>query len=245
MSREPGATHWQAAPIAWSAPLTPTQTRYALKPGEYAYKLPVAMPITRLRIELPAGNVLLPLEVLRPSPDRRSWQSLQRAVVYRINNDGREWSQNEISLSGGMVDEFVIHIDPRSNTLTQGLRLVYGLEPAQLIFLASGQAPFTLAVGNSLAGDVALPASTLIPGFGSGTVPEIGTASIQENVEIIPFASSQSAGVAAAMPTSSSQDWKKFALWGVLIAGVLGMVLMAWQLIKQMQSQNNRPDQQD
>ncbi|WP_018609174.1 DUF3999 domain-containing protein [Uliginosibacterium gangwonense] len=241
---EQSATRWQAAPIAWSAPVVPSHTARELKPGEYAYKLPVAMPINRLRIELPAGNVLLPMEVLQPSQDRRRWQSLQRGVVYRINNSGRDWSQNEITLSGGMIDEFVIRIDPRSNTLTQGPKLAYGLEPAQLIFLASGQAPFTLAVGNRQAGDVALPATTLIPGFGSGKTPDIGAASIQGTI-VIASAPQQSVSAPAQPLADKPENWKKMALWGVLIAGVLGMAIMAWQLIRQMPAQGKGPNQQD
>jgi len=243
---EQSATRWQAAPIAWSAPMAPNSNERELKPGEYAYKLPVAMPISRLRIELPAGNVLLPLEVLQPSQDRRRWQSLQRGVVYRINNNGRDWSQNEITLSGNMIDEIVIRIDPRSNTLTQGPSLAYGLEPAQLIFLASGQAPFTLAVGNRQAGDVALPATTLIPGFGSGQTPDIGTATIQGAIKAAPVAASVSAPAPTVTPEPvAPQNWKKIALWGVLIAGVLGMAIMAWQLIRQMPAQDQDPNQQD
>lgn len=242
---EQSATRWQAAPITWSAPLAPTPSARELKPGEYAYKLPVAMPISRLRIELPAGNVLLPFEILQPSQDRRRWQSLQRGVVYRINNNGRDWSQNEITLSGNMIDEFVIRIDPRSNTLTQGPNLAYGLEPAQLIFLTSGQPPFTLAVGNRQAGDVALPPTTLIPGFGSGQTPDIGTATIQGSIKAAPVAASVSAPAAAVPQPEAPQNWKKIALWGVLIAGVLGMAIMAWQLIRQMPTQEKDPNQQD
>ncbi|MBK9220096.1 MAG: DUF3999 domain-containing protein [Uliginosibacterium sp.] len=237
---EQTATHWAAAPISWSVPVPPSPDSRDLKPGEYAYKLPLALPLRQLRLQLPPGNVLLPLEVLVPAPDRRRWRPLARSVVYRITSNGREWSQNEIPLPGGMLDEFVVRIDPRSNTLPHGPLLAYGLEPAQLIFLSSGEPPYQVAVGNRQAQDAALPAMTLIPGFGSQQVPEIGLATLKTGVQLgaDPTATAPAASGIQPLPTEP-RNWKKIILWSVLIAGVLGMALMAWQLLRQMNKPAN------
>ena len=224
------SSHYQNAPLAWSSSIAGTSDS-DLKPGEYRFRLAQPLPLARLRVDLPPGNQLLPLEVLTPGRDRRHWHTLTNSVAYRINSKGHEWSNTEIILSGYPLQEFVLRIDPRLNPLTQNPQLAYALQPAQIIFLASGTAPYTLAVGHKEAKAVALPATTLIPGFGKPSSPDISDASIAINTM-------QVVSTGSAQAVTSTQDmqynWKKIALWSVLILGVIGMAGMAWQLVRQM-----------
>ena len=99
-------------------------------------------------------------------------------------------------------------------------------------------------MGNRQAQDAALPAMTLIPGFGSQQVPEIGLATLKTGVQLgaDPTATAPAASGIQPLPTEP-RNWKKIILWSVLIAGVLGMALMAWQLLRQMNAGDKTPDQ--
>lgn len=235
---EQSSSRYLAAPLAWSAPIAASQGGSDLKPGEYRFRLAHPLPLTKLRITLPPGNQLLPVEILSPGRERRYWNSLASTVVYRITNKGREWSNSEIPLPGYALQEFVLRVDPRLNPLAEGPQLSFAVQPAQLVFLASGAGPYALAVGNKEAKDAALPAATLVPGFGKPDSPEIVSASVLEDAAKsgAQSASSGSSPATAQAASGDERDWKKIALWGVLVLGVLGMVAMAWQLLRQMNS---------
>ena len=104
-------------------------------------------------------------------------------------------------------------------------------EPAQLVFLASGPGPFTLAAG--LAGSAAaagafLPMASLVPGYQP----------LQENTLPVALADvsradvngGKSAGgpMVAATAASDGVPTRSLVLWGVLLAGAAALALMAW-----------------
>jgi hypothetical protein len=230
---EQSRSRYRAAPLVWSTPMAANATGSDLKPGEYRFHLARPLPLARLRIQLAPGNQLLPVEVLAPGRERHHWGSLVQTVVYRIQNNGREWSNDEILLPGYPLQEFVLRIDPRLSPPAQGLQLAFALRPEQIVFLAVGKAPYTLAVGNKDATDAALDPATLVPGFGNPDSPEIADATLDETVL------QRASGATASLPAKSQepeQDWKKMALWSVLVLGVLGMAAMAWQLAKQLKA---------
>lgn len=225
---EQSSSQWKAPPLAWSAPVSPLRSPLNLQPGEFHYQLEQALPVSRIRIALPQGNVLLPLEILQPVRERRDWQGVARSVIYRINSNNREWMQDEIVLGGQWLKEFIVRFDPRSSRNISQPALQIGIAPEQIVFLAEGVAPYQLAVGNSKMANAALPLATLVPGLGSANAPQIAEAKLASGTA---SAKPASGPASAVLPQA---DWKKIALWGVLLAGVLFMAGMAWQLLRQM-----------
>lgn len=225
---------WRSPPTEWFEPLAPGKGTLTLQAGEFHYRLPKKLPVTRIRLLLPPGNVLLPLEMLQPDRERRHWHPLTRAVAYRINDDGREWLHDEIALPGWPLGEFILRFDTRSHQ-TDAPQVQVGIEPEQLVFLAEGRPPYTLALGNAKAVNVALPLTTLVPELGSSNTPKIGEAKVLP--ASLPAAIASQPGTLRQTPVEI--DWKKAALWGVLLAGVLAMGAMAWKLVRQMQSDSS------
>ncbi|MBS1197705.1 MAG: hypothetical protein H6R18_1490 [Proteobacteria bacterium] len=245
---EQRTTSFESAPIIWSPQFVAMRMDVA-GTGEYRFHLPQPLPVARLRIELPAGNILMPLAVIQPTTSggrqpRPMLHQIGSGVVYRILDKGREWSLNEITLGGGRIQDFVVRIDSRT-TQPDRLSLSYALEPAQVLFLASGNSPYTLCVGNDRANDSALSASTLIPGFGSSGL-QIANASLKP-VEPTAVASIQqvSAGPVVAASPSKATDWKKYILWGVIVTVVIFMMFMATQLLRQMKQDSGAEKDQE
>ncbi len=220
---------WRSPPTEWSEPLLPVQSALKLQDGEFHYRLPQALPVSRIRLLLPPGNVLLPLEILQPERERRHWHRITRSVAYRISGSGREWLHDEIALPGRSLTEFILRIDRRSSQ-TEAPQLRVGIEPEQLVFLAEGKAPYQLAVGNAKALNVALPLATLVPGLGSSNAPQIAEAKVLS--ASMPAASASQPG--KMQQITETIDWKKATLWAVLVAGVLAMGAMAWKLVRQL-----------
>ena len=218
------STRWHDAEPVWSDVLQAAVT----KGSEATYRLPHALPVTRLRFRLPEGNVVLPVDILRPGREHQPAQLLTHTVLYRIESKGRQWTQDEITLPGFALDELLVRIDPRSGPTVQALPLSFALKPDQLVFLASGKQPFVLAVGNKAATNSALDASTLIPGFGSTQAPEIADA--------LTLAASEPVVAQSRTEDFGGPNGKTIALWSVLLLGVIAMGAMAFQLIRQMKT---------
>ncbi len=102
-----------------------------------------------------------------------SWPG--RAV--RLLIDGKEWQQPDIVLYTSPVRALRLTPNPSSGGLGGAPTLSIGLTAEQLVFLARGAGPFTLAVGRDTAPAAELPAATLMPGYGSKTAPPISEAS--------------------------------------------------------------------
>jgi hypothetical protein len=108
--------------------------------------------------------------------------------------------------------------------------LAVGITAEQLLFLARGVGPFTLAVGNAQAKAADMPPSTLIPGYDTSSAPPISAASLGVLAALVPAAS--------AAPTAAlgGLDWKTAMLWGVLLVGVACIGAMALHLLRQTKS---------
>lgn len=225
---EQDMAHWRSPALAWSAKLKPEKTSLKLQEGEYYYKLARPIPISRLRVALPAGNALLPVQIIVPQGDRRHWYSVAHGVAYRIASNEQEWLQNEIALPGTWLQSFIVRLDPRSSLSAQAPQIELAIQPEQIVFLAEGSAPYTLALGHQKLASAALPLATLVPRLGEKDAQPI----IEATLEIQQAPSHTNLKSAAPL---ANRDWEKIALWGVLIAGVLAMGLMAWQLLRQMQ----------
>ena len=94
-----------------------------------------------------------------------------------------------------------------------------------MLFVASGQAPFTLAVGKKGAANVLLPASSLIPNYKTGDEQKVSEATIDGTVDMPNLNSA-----------SLASSKRSIILWVVLVFGVLALAGVAWSIIKQLKS---------
>jgi hypothetical protein len=204
---------------------------------EVSFSLPFATPVAALRIVPPAGNVLVPVRVLGRSDRSRPWIRLADAVVYRLTSGGKEQLSGAIELPGSAdatLREIKIEADAKTPGFAAALGIKLEFEPVQIVFLAAGAAPFTLASGLAGAAPAYLPLASLMPGYQSGqenTLPmakaDAGQASGSGALGGQPGALITTDSVSDGMPIRS------LILWGILIGGALLLALMAWVLLKQ------------
>jgi hypothetical protein len=206
-------------------------------PRELSFALPFATPVAALKITPKDGNVLVPIRVLGRNDRNQPWSLLATAVVYRLTTAGKEQTSGPVELQGASVREVKIEADAKTPGFASAPDIVLQFEPAQLVFLASGQGPFTLAAG--LAGPAGaaaafLPMSSLIPGYKASQENALPLAKADVSKA---EASGGSAGVAgplvAAQAPGDGIPTRTLVLWGILLAGALALGAMAWVLMKQ------------
>jgi Protein of unknown function (DUF3999) len=201
---------------------------------ELSFALPFATPLAALKIKAPGVNVLIPVRVLGRNDRNQAWALLASTVLYNLTTNGKEQANTAIELTGSAYGaaykEIKIEADKKTAGFSAAPEVSAVFEPTQVIFLASGAPPFTLAVGLSGAVSTYLPLSSLIPGYQSG----------QENT--LPLARAEVTAAVANAPAISAQSptntppTRSLVLWGVLLAGVVLLGLMAWALMKQAKS---------
>lgn len=208
----------QPAPLVWSEPLAAQRGG----DGQFQWQLPLALPLERLRLPLEQANTLAPLRFEARAAEQGPWRPLVGGLLYRLPENGREVLHDELALPGWPVRQLRLHLDARGGGLGEAPpRLQVALRATQLVFLARGEPPYRLALGNAGAQSAALPLASLIPGYRPERLAGLGRAELGE-------LASQT-GLAGAAPP---RDWQRFGLWAVLLLGVALLAAMAASLLR-------------
>ncbi|BAQ78278.1 DUF3999 domain-containing protein [Pseudomonas sp. St29] len=212
------------SPLVWSQPLRGT----AAKAGEYTWQLPMGLNVERVRIDLKEANTLAPATLYGRRDSSLPWQTLNNGLLYRLTQNGQDVQQNELQLPGQTVQQLKLTVDERGGGLgAEAPTLAFAVRGTQLVFLARGAGPYTLALGNPSAVAANLPLTTLIPDYSPQRLKELGQAKVEGAAPLTPVAATAPTGAAAVGP-----DWKKIGLWAVLLLGVLALAGMAVSLLR-------------
>ncbi|WP_341677778.1 DUF3999 family protein [Niveibacterium sp. SC-1] len=210
------------AALAWSAPLPLRRTAE----GEYRLDLPTGIAARELRLPLAKAGAearaLLTVRADIRDSERDRWQSIGAQTLYRIQDREQTLSQEALTLPGYSFRQLRLRVDTASAAMlgeTPAVQL--GLAPRQLVFLARGQKPYSVAIGLAGTPAQAVSIERLVPGFGSTKAPRIADASLSESAPRV--------GDAADAAADTSRKW---ILWVVLIAAVGAMAAMAFSLLR-------------
>ncbi len=206
-------------------------------PRELSFALPFATPVAALKITPKDANVLVPVRVLGRNDRNQPWSLLATAVVYRLTTAGKEQTSGPVELQGASVREVKIEADAKTPGFAAAPDIVLQFEPAQLVFLASGRGPFTLAAG--LAGPAGaagafLPMASLIPGYKASQENALPLAKADVSKAEASGGNASLAGpLVAAQAPGDGIPTRTLVLWAILLAGALALGAMAWVLMKQ------------
>ncbi|SDN57174.1 Protein of unknown function [Pseudomonas arsenicoxydans] len=219
---ESASTRSVPLPLVWSQPLAGS----SVKSGEYTWLLPMGLNVERVQVELSQPNSLAPVTLSGRRESSLPWQSLSSGLLYRLNQNGQDVVQNELQLSGQTVQQLKLVVDERGGGFgAQAPTLKFAVRSTQVVFLARGAGPYTLALGNATAKAANLPLSTLVPDYSAAKFAALGKASV-EGAAVV----SSTSTVTAAATTDT--NWKKFGLWAVLLLSVLFLAAMAFSLLR-------------
>lgn len=206
--------------LKWSAPIPGTASS---QPGEYVWRLPAQLAVERLKLDIMQPNTLAPVVVSGRSSSTEPWRRLRTGLFYRLNQGVQESLEDELPMAGEPLREIQIRVDERGGGLGDGApALRVAVRATEVVFLARGKAPFTLAVGNNQVHSASLPLSILMAG-NAKPLSELGVARLAGTPMI--------AG-ANEVETEPDTDWKRIALIAVLLLGVAVLAAMARSLLK-------------
>jgi hypothetical protein len=201
---ESASTRSLPLPLVWSQPLAGSSA----KAGEYTWQLPMGLNVERVQVELSQPN------------------SLGSGLLYRLTQNGQDVVQNELQLPGQTVQQLKLVVDERGGGLgAEAPTLKFAVRSTQLVFLARGSGPYTLALGNATVKAASLPLSTLIPDYSAQKLATLGKATVDGGAVV---ASTSTVTTTATTGT----NWKKFGLWAVLLLSVLFLAAMAFSLLR-------------
>lgn len=209
-------------PLAWSAPLAGSSS----KNGEYSWQLPKALKVEQVQVQLSQTNSLAPVTLSGRLTSNSPWQILAGGSLYRLSLNGQEVLKDQLQLSGQTVQQLRLIVDERGGLGSDAPTIRYAIHPAQLVFLARGAGPYSLALGNTKAKALDLPLSTLVPDYKPERLDSLGQAKVEDEALVT------RAKPAVEPSVQTDTNWKKIGLWAVLLLGVLFLGAMAYSLLR-------------
>lgn len=190
-------------------------------PHALEFTLPFFAPIAALEITAIGGDTLVPIRILGRNQPEEAWTPLASGSVSRITRDGRSLTNPPFALGQAIYRTFRIEADARTAGFASAPRLAARLESAQILFLATGPAPFTLAAGRADTPSAFLGEDDLRQANGSTTS--------SPPLVRMPDAADP---VVSMLAVHEGPSWRRMALWAVLLAGTALLAAMVWLLTR-------------
>lgn len=213
------------------------------------FDLGAALPLVQLQLKLP-GTRVLPAQVqVRERVDER-WMPLAGTVFYRLERAAAAPASSAESgaASAASISEsppLTLHrrvryvrllADERAGAPSaEGVQLLAQVQLASVVFAAQGKPPYALLVGAEKAEVGALPLATLVPDAEQER-ERFGRASLGAFTEV-------AAAAAQARQDALKAQARPWVLWAVLVAGVGGLGLMVWRLVRAAKADGAAPAQ--
>jgi len=203
----------------------------ANEPGVYDFDLGAQLPVDRLELLMPDGNTVANVEVSARRVATDPWHFLTSDSVYRIQAATGELRSPALVLRAEPARFWRIKVDPRGGGIGGGsLRLRAGWLADQLVFVTRGAGPFELVYGSFTAPAAAVPLDAMLS----------RTASAPLSALDIPVARAGEPRVAGGherlVAPPPPPAWRQWILWLALVAGVVTLGALAWNLARQMRA---------
>lgn len=193
---------------------------------EFVFHIGGYPPIDRINLLLPGGNVVVRASVESRNDAESSWRHTHQGLFYQVTRSDNAITSEPAKLAIHRAAQWRVRI--QSGQVEGPVHLHVGWRPERLLFLAQGEAPFTVAAGRAqdrlegfpqqrLFGDSAI--FTMLEDAGAG-----GTATLAER---------QLAAGAMVMEGARTWTWRTVLVWIGLILAVLFVGWLAWSLLRE------------
>lgn len=190
------------------------------------------LPVRSVRLQFPEVNSIVSASVQSRMNQENSWREQCRGVFYALEINGERLQSEPCSFSPTNDREWrLIVLDDGSGLAGSGRNLILdlGWQSDELLFMARGTGPFVFAYGSGkLENDSGKSSSdmvlTAVQLHKDGNI--LQPAELGKRIEL--------GGEKALVPPPPPTPWKIWLLWSVLVAGVIGMAIMAINLTKEL-----------
>ena len=196
----------------------------------FEYEVPAHLPIEAINLHLEQKNSLLQGVVYSRQSPEHDWRLRHRGLFYRLVFPPAELINPVIAVAT-TTDRYwrIEYASEQSSLGTAVPALQLGWKPHQLLFLARGEGPFTLAYGSARVRTRQAPVNRLLD-------------ELKQAVETLPIAQARlgqtvtPGSIDVLSPEPPPLPWRTWSLWASLVIGVLVLAMLAWRLRRQMKS---------
>ena len=188
----------------------------------YVYRLSSAVPADQLNIVLGDDNSLANFSISMRNSDDKNWSYVGQLTAFRMRGAGLSLDNEAMDISTARYPEWRIE---SSVDLTKPPVLKFAYRPETWLLLTHGKPPYVIAAGNPWAQHDPFPLDDMVNQargkYGQGWHPLA-----------IKLGPQQDAGGNAALRAYNPARMKTWLLWGVLVLGAVGIVVMVLKLMK-------------
>ncbi|WP_446008730.1 DUF3999 domain-containing protein [Candidatus Electrothrix sp.] len=195
----------------------------------YQYDSKGFFPVDQLRVHLAEQNSLGQITLFSRVNEEAPWQRRTSFLAYRLTVDGVSLDNGTISINRTTDQYWRLEVAGDSG-IRQMPTLELGWLPGQLLFLAQGEQPYTLAYGRAGLQATRYQVDRLLKAVDPQSEKKL-VAPVQAGPEKI-------LGGGDRRTQARNLPWQQWLLWVVLIAGVVVVGLMALKLYREMQGKD-------
>jgi len=189
------------------------------------------LPVDQLGLELPEENAVLSVSIWQQPPNSENWTRVHDGAFYKLMRDELPVISEPVSIGPMRAARWKVRVNKGNPDTPFKLRL--GWRPDTLLFIAQGEAPFTLALGRPQAQSEGFPEDRLLGDVSLGGIATdngpIADAALAERFKL---------GAIERQAPAKPIDWRTILLWIGLIVAVLFVVSMAVRVTRALSDDN-------
>lgn len=207
--------------------LSPHEAKKNAQEAYFHYTAAGHRPTDRIRIDLPtAGSLAQIILSSRPNQDAE-WRRRYSGLAYHLEQASAELTSDPVKLTATADPHWRLTIQSDPSLLTDTPRLILSWRPHQLVFAANDGGPFRLAYGKANGQAVNSRLDALLTELKrTNGVADLPLARAGQPYEL---------GGAERLGGVGDQ-WKRYLLWGVMVAAVGLIGGLAFRLFGQMKA---------
>ncbi len=198
--------------------------------ARYLYDSKGFFPVDQLRIRLPEQNSLSQISVFSKADEEASWQRRASLLAYRLVVEEVDMESEKFNMNRTTDRYWLLELADNSG-IQQAPTLELGWLPGQLLFMAQGEKPYTLAYGRAGLGAAHSQVDRLLKAVDPESEKKL-VASAQAGPQKI-------LGGEERLKSAKILPWRRWLLWMVLVSGVLVVGMMALKLYKEMNGESS------
>jgi Protein of unknown function (DUF3999) len=206
-------------PVAPQSAVTVSGSPVKEREGELSFDLGAKLPVMQVDLILPQANSVLKVELLSRPRATDVWRPVGQSEFYRVSSDSSEHHNDPIRIPAD-YDRFWLARRIPPTAPIGVVQLWVAWDAMDVVFLAQGAGPFTLAYGSGSAGPASVTLDPLVKGV-TVAQAETGPSYVLGGAERL-------------RPPPRTLPWRMTVLWAALGLGVVLLAWMAYRLSKEL-----------